>query len=429
MLGSPRATKLALAMCLALLPALVSTGQGTETVEVRGGRWFDGSRFDERTIYVVKGRFASGPPARVDRVIDLGGGYVIPPFGEAHNHNFTGPSKVEAEALAKQYIQAGVFYVQNPANVPEYRDAIASALNTPGSVDVTFANGAITGPRGHPIALYEEFLREAHYAKRVGALPHGWFKGKSYHVLAAAADFDALWPRLLATKPDFIKIILGHSEDYARSLSDPSPTVRRGLSPALARTVVERAHRERLRVVAHVTSAADFRVAVDAEVDQIAHFPPNNITSAADEQRFTLTQLDATRAARAEVVVTPTASLNQSQQRDQARVALVRQHQATNLTLLKAAGVKIAVGSDNVADMGPGEFHYLASLGVFTNAELLRAWSEVTPQAIFPKRLIGRLAPGYEASFIVLARNPIEDLKATSEIVRRFKQGVEIPWP
>ena len=70
---------------------------------------------------------------------------------------------------------------------------------------------------------------------------------------------------------------------------------------------------------------------------------------------------------------------------------------------------------------------YLAALDVFTNAELLRARSEVTPQAIFPKRRIGRIAPGYGASFILLARNPLEDLRATGEIVRRFKQGVEIP--
>lgn len=407
------------------LPQQPTTG----AIELRNGRWFDGTSFEDRTIYIVNGRFERKRPKRVDSVVDLDRGYGLPPFGEAHNHNFTGPSRVEAEALVKQYLQAGVFYVQNPANVPEYGDAIASVLNTPQSVDVTFANGAITGPRGHPIGLYEDFLRETYYGKRVGTLPRGWFGGKSYHVVSGAPDLASLRSRLLATKPDFIKIILGHSEDYERSLADPSPTVRRGLSPDLARAVVARAHREKLRVVAHVTSAGDFRAALDAKVDQIAHFPPNNITSAADAQRFALTQLDATRAARAGVVVTPTASLNQSQQRDQARVALVRQYQESSLKLLKAAGVKIAVGSDNTADTGPGEFQYLASLGVFTNAELLRAWSEVTPRTIFPKRRIGRIAPGYEASFILLARNPLEDLEATGEIVRRFKQGVEIRLP
>jgi hypothetical protein len=39
--------------------------------------------------------------------------------------------------------------------------------------------------------------------------------------------------------------------------------------------------------------------------------------------------------------------MNQSQQRDQVRVALVVQYQAANLKLLKAAGVNIAMESDN----------------------------------------------------------------------------------
>jgi predicted amidohydrolase YtcJ len=82
--------------------------------------------------------------------------------------------------------------------------------------------------------------------------------------------------------------------------------------------------------------------------------------------------------------------------------------------------------TDDVEDVGAAEIHYLASLGVFTNEELLRLWSEVMPHAIFPKRRIGRIAPGYEASFIVLARSPLDDLKATSEILRWFKQGTEI---
>jgi imidazolonepropionase-like amidohydrolase len=408
-------------------PALVRpVGQQpvAEALELRNGRWFDGTRFEERTVYIVNGRFELARPISIDRVVDLTGGYALPPFGEAHNHNFSGPWDVEA--LVKRYLHAGVFYVQNPANVPEYRDAIASALNSPQSVDVTFANGAITGPRGHPMGLYEEILRPGYYAKKEGVLPRGWFEGKSYHIVSTAADLDAVWPRLLRSKPDFIKIILEHSEDYERNLADPSPTIRRGLSPTLARTVVERAHRERLRVVAHTGTASDFRTALDAGVDQVAHLPGYNIPSTADEQRYTLTALDAAKAARNGVVVTPTASLNASQQRDANSVAFVRRFQTTNLRLLKDAGVKIAVGTDNIDDVSTGEFQYLASLDVFTTAELLRLWSEVTPQAIFPKRRVGRISPGYEASFIVLARNPLEDPKATGEIIRRFKQGVEI---
>jgi hypothetical protein len=182
------------------------------------------------------------------------------------------------------------------------------------------------------MTLYEDILREGYYAKRVGALPRGWFEGRSYHVVSRSADLDALWPRLLSTRPDFIKIVLAHSEDYERNLSDPSPSVPRGLSPSLARAIVDRAHQEGLRVVAHTNNASDFRAALDASADQIAHLPGYNIPSAAVVHRFTVTQEDAVRAARARVIVAPTAALNQRTVGDPERIELVRRVQASNLT-------------------------------------------------------------------------------------------------
>src|ERR1044071_9356775 len=54
--------------------------------EYRGGRWFDGTRFVERTMYVADGVFHTRPPAAIDSVIDLAGGFVVPPFADAHYH-------------------------------------------------------------------------------------------------------------------------------------------------------------------------------------------------------------------------------------------------------------------------------------------------------------------------------------------------------
>jgi imidazolonepropionase-like amidohydrolase len=45
-------------------------------------------------------------------------------------------------------------------------------------------------------------------------------------------------------------------------------------------------------------------------------------------------------------------------------------------------------------------------------------------RAIFPKRKIGLLREGYEASFLALEGNPIEDLRNLQRIKVRFKQGV-----
>jgi imidazolonepropionase-like amidohydrolase len=61
---------------------------------------------------------------------------------------------------------------------------------------------------------------------------------------------------------------------------------------------------------------------------------------------------------------------------------------------------------------------------LFTNAELLRLWSVTTPQTIFPGRRIGRLADGYEASFLVLHDDPLANIANTRSIVGRVKRGV-----
>jgi hypothetical protein len=60
----------------------------------------------------------------------------------------------------------------------------------------------------------------------------------------------------------------------------------RGLDPALVPLIVARAHAAGLHVSAHVSSAADFRIAVDGGVDQIAHVPGQRSN---DPSRYLLT--------------------------------------------------------------------------------------------------------------------------------------------
>ena len=53
-------------------------------------------------------------------------------------------------------------------------------------------------------------------------------------------------------------------------------------------------------------------------------------------------------------------------------------------------------------------------------------WCEATPAAIFPGRKIGRFVEGYEASFLVLGGDPIDDFTQVQAIRRRVKQGVPL---
>jgi len=95
--------------------------------------------------------------------------------------------------------------------------------------------------------------------------------------------------------------------------------------------------------------------------------------------------------------------------------------------VLRAAGVRLALGSDTYRDDSALEAEYLATLGVFTPLELVRLWSEATPQAIYPKRRIGCLADGCEASFLALAGDPSADFASTKRIVLRVKDGRLLP--
>ena len=69
------------------------------------------------------------------------------------------------------------------------------------------------------------------------------------------------------------------------------------------------------------------------------------------------------------------------------------------------------------------EIDFLKDTHVFSNLELLKMWSETTPKLIFPQRKIGALEDGYEANFLVLEGNPIQDFINVKRISMRVKQG------
>ena len=104
---------------------------------------------------------------------------------------------------------------------------------------------------------------------------------------------------------------------------------------------------------------------------------------------------------------------------------------AVRLALAKARDVAsrhpqaVVIGSDH-AETSLAEVLHLRTLHLFDNRVLLKMWCEATPAAIFPNRRIGKFAEGYEASFLALAGNPIEDFDQVRAIRRRFKEGVPL---
>ena len=91
--------------------------------------------------------------------------------------------------------------------------------------------------------------------------------------------------------------------------------------------------------------------------------------------------------------------------------------------MMRQNGVTLALGSDYFGRTLGEELWYLHENKIFDNANLLRLAVETTPRAIYPNRKIGRLREGYEASFLVVSGNPIENFERVKDIRMRFKQG------
>lgn len=400
-----------------LLLSLGSFVSISQHVQYNNGQWFDGTTFKKQVWYSINGLLTQSKPMKIDTVINLDNGYVVPPFGEAHNHNVTGENS-RFKDLSDQYLKAGIFYVKNPNSLREDKEILnqKKIVNQPQAIDAVFAIGGLTATGGHPSLFFN-------------SSPKG--EGNFYHFINSAQDIESKWQAIVKNKPDFIKTYLLFSEEFEVRNGKKEFIGNTGLNPSLLPLIVKKAHANGNRVASHIETGNDFHVAVSSGVDEIVHMPgfrgdpklglkmPPNF-----EERFSISKQDAELAAKAKVVVTTTIG-------DFVTIPwffeLRRKGDLLhkkNLTTLKNAGVTIVLGSDAYEKNSLIELSYLRELGVFSELELLKLLCESTPQSIFPGRMIGKLSENYEASFVVLERNPLTTPSAFSRIVHWVKQGV-----
>ena len=378
-----------------------SHGGARHDFKLAGGKWFDGQAFVGRTVYSVAGTFRDAWDGPVEATVDLSGTFVVGPYADVHTHDLGGGP--DPEGRIRERLRQGVFYLKNTNSVPRWAAAFKPLVNRPESVDVAWANGGLTASGGHPIQIYENVVARPPVADWTKAdLPD-----QAYVVVDDAAALDAKWPRILAGKPDFLKIYLEHSEEFARRRDDPSFFGRKGLDPALVPAIVAKAHAAGLRVTAHARTAADFRAALAGGVDELAHLPLARLT-AEDARRC---------AARKVTVVTTTLG-----HWDREGIADVDAIHRENLALLKAAGVTVVFGVDGHPPL-LAEVENVRRMGVYGDAALLRMLTSDGPRAVFPHRKIGCLADGCEATLLALYGNPLEDFGALRMIRTRVKEG------
>lgn len=390
----------------------------TPNTKFLNANYFNGKSFETRTIYSADGYFTFESPSRIDTTIDLIGLYLVPPFAEAHNHNIgTGVTEWDKKAI-QNYLGAGVFYVKIQGNLP-VNDSVKKVLgiNEPGGIDVLFAQGNLTFTGGHPIPLVESLLSRGYYPGNTKES----LKDFRYFIIDSKADLDKKWPLILRFKPDFIKVFLSQSDKF-EELKDDTTVRYKGLDPKLVPLIVRKAHKEKFKVTAHIINSSDFHNALAAGVDEIAHMP--RLISGIPYTP--ISQEDAQRAAKLGITVITTDAISLFQGGTLKREDFPDAHriQAADLKLLHKYGVSIAIGSDDPNDNSVKELFYLKELGVFDNLSLIKMWTEATSSAIFPNRKLGAIKPGYEASFLALEGNPIEDLNNVKKIHFRCKHGI-----
>jgi hypothetical protein len=414
---------------------LAALGTHAQSIAWTQGLWFDGVTFVPGTRWSVDGVFVGTKPAHIDRVEDLDKRHVVPAYGDAHHHGID-----SSDGLADKitvFLEAGIFYAKNPNVIPELlTPEVRAKLNRPESVDIVFANGGLTASGGHPVPLHA-------YLASVGVFPGlkpEDMENRAYFIVDSEADLEAKWPKILAGKPDFIKTFLLFTDPLpdARSsffaLGEGRGTGHHGLDPEVLKAIVRRAHASGLRVTTHIDTASDFRHAVEADVDEINHLPQPDQRYSPDLSAYVIDAATARLAAQKNITVVTTASTTErlSPHLPAAWIPAMRANQVANLKTLRKAGVKLAIGSDAISGerryvTARDEVKFLSANKMLDPLALLQAWAVNTPKTIFPERKVGELREGFEASFLVLGGDPLEDSDNLHRISMRVKQGRVLP--
>lgn len=382
---------------LLLFTSSLATAHGA--THYKNAMWFNGTGFEKGDFYSMEGVLYKQYSGALSQVIDLEGRFVVPPLGDAHNHGLGSGEKLEDQI--QSFLSQGIFYVMNPNNVPAFTIPVKGRLNKPETPDVIWSNGGLTGSGGHPMQIYAQIAAQN---------PTSWpseIVNQAYHTIDSLQELQQKWPRILADQPDFIKVYLEYSEEYDRRKSDPAYFGKRGIDPRILPDLVQFAHGSGLRVVAHVNTAADFRNAVQGGVDIIGHLPLERITSE-----------DAKLAAKNHTAVITTTLSHRPTDSVKNPSAVYRD----NLATLYNNGVTIALGTDSHRSVLE-EAQNILSLQVIDSRAVLNLATQTTAEIIFPNRKIGQLADGYEANFIVVDANPLEDFAVFRKPVLLVKKG------
>jgi imidazolonepropionase-like amidohydrolase len=217
------------------------------------------------------------------------------------------------------------------------------------------------------------------------------------------------------------------------------------LTPPLYRAIIDEAHKNNLRVVAHIYYLADAKELLRSGIDGFAHLVrdkdiDDEFVKLIKERPnvFVISTLpDIGTALKDPAWIGETVPASEVKKMEDALASRTPDAvkkandafgvQARNLKRLSDAGVKIAFGTDSSTAVGWNDHEELSDMVTagMTPAQVIVAATKTSAE-ILKLNQLGTVAAGKSADFIVLDANPLDNIDNTRRIAKVYLRGKEV---
>jgi imidazolonepropionase-like amidohydrolase len=388
------------------VPAGAQAREGSVTV-FEGARLIlgDGSAPIDNAAFIVTGtRFTQvGRAGQVQvptgaRRVDLRGKTVIPAIVDTHTHMATNREMLVDQLQHKAYYGVGVVMSLGQDNTD-----VAFQVR-----EETIPNAARFRTAGRGITMPEPGRTDAPY----------W--------ITTVAEGRKAVQELAVKKVDLVKIWVDDRDGMYKKLP-----------PELYTAIIDEAHKNGLRVTAHIFKLEDAKGLLRAGIDAFAHgvrdkdIDDEFVSMMKQRPAVVLVPNLPDRGVATDLSwladSVPASELRtlQAAATDRPAVQQTFGIQARNLAKLNAAGVKIALGTDgNVAWAHHLEMEDMVAAGMTPAQVLVSATRNAAELLKLPD--VGTVAAGKSADFLVLDANPLDDIKNTRRISAVYLRGATV---
>jgi imidazolonepropionase-like amidohydrolase len=378
--------------------------------------------------------------APADAEIIYGGKWMLlPGLIDSHAHLFSagerGGMPPEPEMIANAFLYSGVTTIFVAAGDPREQAAVRSAATDGRPMpNLRYGGPSLTAPEGHPIPLMKALL----------PWPIEWLALNSIAIATDAHEAKR-------ATADTIKAL---NLEYFKIVFDDLPIKSPHLTTASLSAAIETSHELGAKPVVHTTTSGDTLIAAEAGASLLMHAPQKDLLSASDVRRLLKTKIPVVSTVRligashelaakgpsrleSEVIdgqvlstwmAAPAWGLPGFSEFVDTNNETIVSNVRKNVQRLIASGVPILAGTDSgVHGVFTGtslhnELDHLVELGM-TPVEALAAATSIPGEFFGGEQSFGRIAPGYQADFMLVRGDPTVDIADLHQICEVWLRG------